>query len=271
MKNNKKITTGSALVALITARAVLADPHWTYDIDTGTPILDGQNHWAEIIDPTSTAPVPLNYPYAECGIGQKQSPINISTPIINQSNLNDITLNYHANPLVVENNGHTLKINESITSPGKMYIGNALSYDEYTLLQYHIHSPSEHTVNGISYPMEIHFVHATPDGKLAVIGVVVKAGAYNNELQKILDNAPTSVTTNSPENVFIDPRGLDTGHYVSYAGSLTTPPCTEGVNWYILTTPMDASDHQIASFQTFFADNARQTQHLNGRVANLKQ
>jgi len=269
MKNNKKTTI--ALMALITAHSVFADPHWTYEIDGDTAVFDGQNHWAEIIDPTSTAPVPLNYPYVECGIGQKQSPINISTPLTNQAKLNDITLNYHANPLVVENNGHTIKVNESITSPGTMYIGNILSYDEYTLLQYHIHSPSEHTVNGVSYPMEIHFVHGTPDGKLAVIGVVVQPGTHNNELQKILDNAPASVATNSPENVFIDPRGLDTRNYVSYAGSLTTPPCTEGVNWYVLTTPIEASGAQITSFQSFFTDNARQTQNLNGRVANLKK
>ena len=143
--------------------------------------------------------------------------------------------------------------------------------------------PSEHTYNGASFPMEIHFVHATPDGREVVVGVIVQTGVYNAELQKILDNAPPTGTNviNTIPGVTINPNGLlpsNKSSYLTYAGSLTTPPCSEGVNWFILTNFIQASSAQIAQFQSILQNtptlnrptNARNINNLYGRTVNLK-
>jgi len=255
------------------AASVPGQPGWSYP-DADAP--GGQSSWSLIADPTSQAPAPLNYPYAECGIGTKQSPIDVkSADIAARAGLSNINFRYNPEPLAIVNNGHTILVQENTVAPGKLYFGTVQSYDEYTLLQFHLHAPSEHTLDGVSFPMEMHFVHATPDGKMAVVGVIVVAGAYNTELQKILDNAPTSadnITYTPP--VSVNPNHLlpdNTSAYVSYAGSLTTPPCTQGVNWYVLTNFIEASEEQIVAFEALFHHhNARTTNKLNGRLVNFK-
>lgn len=250
----KKITLAISLI--LTSSAVLAsDLHWTYD---------EQEEWGDITDKSVTSKPP--YPYADCNLGQKQSPVDLGAPqLVTGTNL--LQPKYVQESLSLSNNGHTLKVNLTKSS---LAIGN----EKYSLLQYHIHAPSEHVINGKTYPLEIHFVHATPDGKLAVIGVMAQEGKANSEFQKILDHAPNSVSDLNLVNITMNPAKLLPGFknsFYLYAGSLTTPPCTEGVNWYVLKNPIELSKTQIEDFEKFYPDNARHAQDLHGRrVLNYK-
>ena len=305
MNNKLKAFSWLGVIAIpsFLASSALGAPAWNYP-DAPAPL--GVSSWSQIADPTSTAPVPLNYPYSECGVGEHQSPINVNGPDLVQRTGSDIINFYYntADQLQILNNGHNIIVEapvipspipidicaepiSTLTCPipplDKLYFGTVLSYDEYTLVQYHIHVPSEHTYNGASFPMEIHFVHATPDGREVVVGVIVQTGVYNAELQKILDNAPPTGTNviNTIPGVTINPNGLlpsNKSSYLTYAGSLTTPPCSEGVNWFILTNFIQASSAQIAQFQSILQNtptlnrptNARNINNLYGRTVNLK-
>ncbi|MGZ5000472.1 MAG: carbonic anhydrase [Methylomonas sp.] len=231
-----------------------ADPHWTYE---------EQENWAELKDPLYKPP----FPYAECGIGQKQSPLNISsTNIIKVEKIDELQFNYAEIPLSLTNNGHTIRAN---ITKGSLYFGN----NEYDLVQFHFHAPSEHTINGLVYPMEIHFVNGTVDGRMAVVGVLVKTGAFNSAFQEILDQAPSQVGSTNSTALLIRPDKLlpeHIQHFYTYAGSLTTPPCTEGVQWFILQESLEVSEEQIKAFTgKFFSKNARSEQQLNGRKVDM--
>lgn len=239
------------VLSCVTASSAFAvDPHWTYD---------EQKEWGEITGKDVTAKPP--YPYAECGLGQKQSPVDLGkAKVVSSTNL--LQPKYKKESLSISNNGHTVKVN---TTSSSLLIGS----EKYDLLQYHIHAPSEHVVNGKTYPIEIHFVHGTPDGKLAVIGVFAQEGKENKEFEQILYYAPSEPdSSGNPMMQFINPDNLlplNRKSFYLYAGSLTTPPCTEGVNWYVMKTPIQLSKDQISRFKNFYADNARLNQPLNGR------
>ena len=231
-----------------------ADPHWTYQ---------EQEHWGELQDPLYKPP----FPYAECGIGQKQSPLNISAnSVIKIEKIDEVQFNYAEVPLSLTNNGHTIRAN---IVKGSLYFGN----NEYDLVQFHFHAPSEHLVNGLVYPMEIHFVNGTADGRIAVVGVLVKTGAFNSVFQEILDKAPSQLGQTNETTVLIRPDKLlpeHNQHFYTYAGSLTTPPCTEGVQWFILQDFLEISEEQFKAFTSkFFSDNARSKQQLNGRKLDM--
>ena len=227
------------------------DPHWTYD---------EQKKWGVLVDPTYNP----KFPYAECAIGQKQSPVNIdSTDVHKTDDIDEMNIDYAANPLSVTNNGHTLRVN---VSSGNLHIGRNL----YSLAQYHFHAPSEHHLDGTGYPLEIHFVHGTEDGRLAVIAVFMQTGEFNPEFQKILDAAPQKAgATTTDDATLSDPNLLlpkNRKNFYTYAGSLTTPPCNEGVQWYVMTETVQASAEQIEWFiNTYYRNNARGEQRLNGR------
>lgn len=242
---------GSCLTATI---GYAADPHFEYE---------DQDEWGALKNTDPTAPIPALYPFAECGLGQKQSPVDITAPTkINQ--LNHIKPKYSTVPLSVTDNGHTIRVNIPTNSGNEFFVGK----ERYALLQFHVHAPSEHTINGLAVPLEIHFVHAAPSGRLAVLGVLVQAGEENPEFQKILDNTVVGAT-NTPADVVITPNNLLPNakkDFFTYAGSLTTPPCTEGVDWYVLREPIEVSEDQIAQFEVFYSENARHPQDLNGRV-----
>lgn len=258
--NLKKITRPCLpLLASFTLSVAYAEePHWTYD---------EQDIWGSLED--LTQPIPARYPYAECGIGKKQSPVDISAPLATLG-VNSIRTLYKATPWTITNNGHTIMVSMPLDSINQLRVG----VEKYPLLQFHFHAPSEHTINGKAFPLEIHFVNASSNGKLAVVGVLVKEGAASPEFQKILDNAPTiENTTNNPTVTLYPSRLLpdDTAHFFNYAGSLTTPPCTEGVDWHVLTTPIEASAEQITQFEALYSGNARTTQDLNGRVVKRRR
>lgn len=173
---------------------------------------------------------------------------------------------YRVGPLIIQNDGHTIVVKAPDGVINGMKIGN----EPYQLLQFHMHAPSEHVIDGVHYPLEIHFVHATDDGKLAVLGVFVEEGEHNAEFQKILDQAPTSPSGDINTGASINPALLLPGNSALfatwiYAGSLTTPPCTEGVHWYVIKKSITASLEQIQQFEALYDNNARFAQDLNGR------
>lgn len=201
--------------------------------------------------------------YETCNTGLKQSPVDIGTS--NIADLAKIKFRYRQAPLNVVNNGHTIQVN--VDNGSTITIGK----DSYRLLQFHFHAPSEHSVNDYRYPMEVHFVHVNEAGTLAVVGAFIQEGAANSVIQEIWDVAPHEEgSVSSPST--INPLSLIGGRsagkeYYNYSGSLTTPPCTEGVRWHVLEEPIEASAEQISHFIGLLQDghNSRPVQDLNGR------
>lgn len=212
---------------------------------------------------------PLNYPYAECAIGKTQAPVDIATTKTERI-LNGLTVNWQSFPADFFNTGHAIQVQPYAgnLNAGTLKIGK----DVYPLIQMHVHAPGEHSVNGALYSAEIHFVHVRDDGRLAVLGVFVTlANASNAEFQKILDNMPNTPTiaTHNRSSVIFNPKKLlppGNGRFFTYSGSLTTPPCSAGVNWYIYETPLAISPGQLDQLVKFYSGNNRQIQLLNGRT-----
>ncbi len=199
--------------------------------------------------------------FPTCGKGTKQAPLNITGPFEKSKDV--LVVNYKEGPLKIVNNGHTIQVN---VEPGSTL---KINKDVFNLLQFHFHRPSEEQIDGKPMAMVAHFVHKNADGKLAVLGVLLNDGKDNAAIQTLWNNAPKA---EGPEvvvdKVKFDPSSLVPAaltHY-TYEGSLTTPPCTEGVNFYILKTPVDISKKQVMDFP--FKRNARPVQPLNGRKIN---
>jgi len=255
-------------------------PHWTYDTDEQSE--NGQGKWGGLED-VSQAPPPLNYPYAECGIGTHQSPIDLAVQADentldrkkgnhaeqweDKTNLLDFKYVYDTAPDFIDT-GHTVKVNTSANYTGKLYIGN----DAYPLIQYHFHTPAEHVIGKKKpYAGELHFVHIRPDGKTAVVGVFLEEGAQDNSaIWTILTNVVQGQGHNQT-GLGLNPKSLlprDKSHFYSYAGSLTTPPCSEGVNWYVLKETLKISSSQLSQLQDLYSGNNRTPQALNGRTVS---
>jgi carbonic anhydrase len=167
---------------------------------------------------------------------------------------------YKEGQLKMLNNGHTIQVN---VEPGSKL---TINKDEYDLLQFHFHRPSEEQVDGKNSAMVAHFVHKSAAGKLAVIGVLLNEGKDNAAIKTLWANLPPKEgEEHVPAKVKFNPGQMlpSSLSYYAYEGSLTTPPCTEGVNFYILKTPVDMSKAQVAKFP--FKLNARPVQSLNGR------
>jgi carbonic anhydrase len=206
----------------------------------------------------------LQHEFAECQLGMHQSPIDIQNT--KASNSVNIQFDYVATPLTVANNGHSIQVNYAS--------GSTVTIDgeKYALLQFHFHTPSEHRIGGISSPMELHLVHrhldAAKSNQLAVLAVMLKEGDANPVIQQIWDNIPPmgqnrQILGQSLNAIALLPQEAD---YYSYDGSLTTPPCTENVKWYIFEQPMAVSVEQIQAFQSIYAQDARPLQPINGRT-----
>lgn len=217
--------------------------HWGYSGE-GAP-----EHWGGM-DPK----------FAACRDGRSQSPINIVGTV--DANLPAIEMAYQAVPLKIVNNGHAIQVNYA---PGsKMSVGGKT----YDLLQFHFHSLSENTINGQYFPLEAHLVHKDASGKLGVVGVMYKEGAANAALERIWKYirplAGATMEVSDSFNVLdILPEGKD---YYAFDGSLTTPPCSEGVKWMVLKDAVEISPAQIQKFQkTLGYANNRPVQPLNGR------
>jgi len=218
-------------------------PHWGY---TGA---EGPDHWGDLS--------PANH---VCGVGFQQSPIDINNSI--RAEVEGIKISYRSTPLKVVNNGHTIQVN---CEPGSSI---TVDSQDFKLLQFHFHHPSEHTFRGKAYNMEAHFVHAAENGTLAVLGVFIAQGVENPVLTPIWQNMPTTAgpeklvdsVTVSPERLLPDDRA-----FYRYYGSLTTPPCSEKVIWSIYGEAIEASSGQVQQFASLFPGNARSVQKLNRR------
>jgi carbonic anhydrase len=202
---------------------------WSYSGATGP------DHWSEVS--------------ATCGTGKEQSPIDIVNP--KKEKLPTIDFSYQAAPLKVINNGHTIQVNYG---PGSSIVRDGKTYD---LVQF------QHAA------MELHLVHKASDGSLAVVAVMLKEGKANKVVNTVWSNiASEEGKENAPATVMVDAAGLlpNKHNYYTFPGSLTTPPCTEGVTWLVLEEPVTLSKEQIAKFAAIYPNNARPLQPLNGRV-----
>ncbi len=217
--------------------------HWTYE---GA---EGPASWAK-----------LDTSYAACGAGKSQSPIDIANPTM--QDLSNIVFHYQPSEVKILNNGHTVQVNYD---PGS-YI--EIDGQRYDLVQFHYHAPSEHTLNGKSFPAELHLVHKSASGNLAVIGILLEEGAQNAAYQPLLANLPAEKSPEKDAGLKINALDLLPAVQTTfrYSGSLTTPPCTEGVNWNVMLTPVQLSAAQIAAFAKIFEGNNRPIQPLNART-----
>tara|TARA_R110001592_G_scaffold64165_1_gene196967 strand:+ start:6150 stop:6893 length:744 start_codon:yes stop_codon:yes gene_type:complete len=241
MKNTYKFAT--AAIAVMLSFGANAES-WSYD---------DPSVWGDI------------HGYETCGTGTEQSPIDLDlSSSVEDDDLEKLKHKFNSVPLNVINNGHTVQINTDARSYTKTELG------KQRLLQFHFHSPSENTLNGEHFPLEAHFVHINDDGALSVVGIFFEEGDSNSTLQEILEASPHTVGTNESGHS-IDPNdvlgGKKTSEYFRFSGSLTTPPCTEGVNWYVSQDTQSVSSFQVEEFvELFHGGNSRPVQPLNART-----
>ncbi len=232
------------LVFLLVSIQADSKSHWGYEGEAGP------KHWGEI-----------KADYHICGSGTHQSPVNIENVALTES-LEKLEIVYQkSEKMSMLNNGHTVQCNY----PEGSYL--QIGSKKYHLLQFHFHTPSEHTLEGESSPMEVHLVHRSKSGELAVIGIFFKVGEHNPFLRKVIPHFPKKIKSTEKKKS-LDIRKLLPSNlsYFTYSGSLTTPPCSEGVRWIVLQTPLEASEKQIAKLHKIMGKNARPTQDLKGRV-----
>lgn len=202
----------------------------------------------------------LNQKYSACN-GLNQSPINIEQTV--KAALEPLNFSYNTLIQAIENKGHTIQVD--FAQGGELQLDG----DSFVLKQFHLHSPSENLIKGKSYPLEIHFVHANAKGELAVVGMMFEQGQANPMLERMWKRLPKKqgekVVLKTPQPVSqMLPKNLD---YYRFSGSLTTPPCSEGVRWLILKDIQQASAQQIAEFSKLMGHpNNRPVQPLNGRL-----
>lgn len=230
---------GAAVLAGATLAVANENAHWGYSYD------NGPSKWAKMSEKFRT-----------CGAGKHQSPINIEGKTGSDSI--DVAFSYKAGPATVTNNGHTIQVNVAK--------GNSVKIDgkPYDLVQFHFHTPSENTFNGLYFPMETHLVHKNAKGELAVVAVMIKVGSSS-----IIDTlpAPTKAGRTVKASEEVNPAAIlpaDQKHY-AFTGSLTTPPCSEGVTWVVMQEPIHASNETIARMHAILGGNNRPTNPLNGR------
>ena len=235
--------------SLFASQAFAVGAHWEYEGEHGPA------NWAGM-EPAFKA----------CGMGKRQSPINIETRDAEKGGLRPIICSYVPGPAEIVNNGHTIQVN--LPSSG------SASFDglAYKLVQFHFHTPSEEKIDSMASHMVAHLVHKAGDNKLAVVGVLFKLGKENAALKPIFDNLPPKDPMTRPLNVF-NPADLIPADptYFGYVGSLTTPPCSEDVKWHVMKTPIEISYAQLAAFKKLYKMNARPVQPLNGRRVQVLQ
>lgn len=243
-------------LALICAVAHAQDPDryvspWRTPWDYEGP--RGAEHWSQL-DPE----------YAACNEGREQSPVDIRDA--QQANLPLLSFQFVDGSLDhVINNAHTIRVNYRREN------GNLLTFGDqrYELTQFHFHHPAEHTVAGRSWPMEAHLMYAASGGKQAGVTVLIRPGRPNRTVEKLWRHIPVSEGWSEATAEAISPGGLlpaDVRSYYMYTGSVTAPPCTEGVTWFVLKEPIELSQAQIEAFAKLYPKDIRPIQPLNGRV-----
>jgi carbonic anhydrase len=216
-------------------------------------------HWAYKGDIGPAGWAKLKPEFGACGAGKNQSPINVAGTI--DAQLPPVAFNYKAGGTEVVNNGHTVQVNYEA--------GNGISMDgiQFELKQFHFHSPSENQINGKSFPLEAHLVHADKDGNLAVVAVMFDLGAANPAVGAAWGQMPKAEGKAAlPAKVSATGLLPADRDYYRYNGSLTTPPCSEGVRWVVMKRPMTVSKQQLEAFKTTLGfDNNRPVQAVNAR------
>lgn len=216
--------------------------HWSYE---GA---HGPEHWGDL-DPASRV----------CSIGDRQSPIAIDDSI--KAQLAPLQFAWAGRPDTIVNNGHSIQLNFGEGSTFNV------GPERYTLVQFHFHHPSEHLINDKSFAMEAHFVHRNAAGSLGVIGVLITPGKPNPVFAKVVATMPAAEGPPVKADPGIDPNSLLPSKlaYYRYSGSLTTPPCSETVDWMLLEEPIEVAEADVAAFAKLYPMNARPAQKLDRR------
>ncbi|HEX7728904.1 MAG TPA: carbonic anhydrase family protein [Terracidiphilus sp.] len=239
------------LLGLGTTFAAAQSAHWEYQGH------EGPFNWGKL-DPA----------YKACGDGHEQSPIDIRGAKLNKA-LQPIEFHYMATSMKLENNGHTIVV---YPKPGSYIVAGGVRYD---LKQFHFHRPSEEAVGGKLTDMDVHLVHEDASGKLAVIAVrlIENRDAPNATLAALWQALPKESGKTSNVEAMVNPAGLlPANHgYWTYMGSLTTPPCTEGVHWFVMVDEVTLSRDQLHDFTTLYRLNSRPLQDRNGRRIEANQ
>jgi carbonic anhydrase len=233
------------LLGAATLAAAQTTAPWSYEGKTGALL------WGKL-DPA----------YQACAKGHEQSPLDIRGARLNPA-LQPIEFHYIAGPVTLENTGHTVEVH---VDPGSYIVAGGVRYD---LVQFHFHHPGEAAVKGKLSDMEIHLVHKSADGKLAVIAIRLNQdpGFPNATLATLWQNLPWKPGTTEKVTEMVNPGGLlpaDRGYW-TYVGSLTAPPCTEGVRWFVMEQEMSISREQLRAFAALYRMNTRPLQEAHGR------
>ena len=217
--------------------------HWSYEGDTGPA------NWGKI-----------NPDWAKCGSGTRQSPIDLRDGM--KVDLEQITFDYHQSGFNVVDNGHTIQVGVGF--------GNYITVQNrsYELVQFHFHRPSEERINGRGTEMVVHLVHKDAEGRLAIVAVLLERGAQNSMIQTVWNNLPLEKNDTVTPSVTLDVNQILPARrdYFAFMGSLTEPPCSEGVLWLVMKQTMPASPAQMALFSRLYPLNARPTQPGGGRM-----
>lgn len=223
--------------------------YWSYDGPAGSA------HWGDL-DPA----------YAACKTGKEQSPIDIQQA--EKADLPSLRFDYQSGPLkYLINNGYTIRVNYHDAPGGGNFL--VMGSKRYHLTQFHFHCPSEEWIQGKPYAMEAHLMHEAVDGSVVGVTVFLKAGAPNSTVGQIWAHMPkTKGNETEIPGANINPAGLlpRESSYFLYQGSVTAPPCTEGVTWIVLKVPVEISADQIAAFARLYPHDVRPIQPLNGRI-----
>ena len=218
--------------------------HWDYGSELGP------SHWAE-----------LSPDFRVCGTGHRQSPIDIENT--KKAELPEIVFDYKPSPLRIVDNGHTIMVNYA---PGS-YV--TVGDDRYQLKQFHFHRPSEEKIAGKGFDMSAHLVHDNGNGKLLVVAILLQSGEDNALIEELWKDLPKEKTKEKVwDGVTINLSQILPKEriYYTFAGSLTTPPCSENVTWIVLKHPMSISPAEIAQFSKLYRNDARPPQPIYDRV-----
>ena len=233
----------AAALAIAAANAPKRGTAWSYEGELGPA------NWSKINDG-----------WAKCGTGNRQSPIDLRDGI--KVNLEQIGFDYHPSSFNEVNNGHTIQV--EVGSGNFITVGN----QTYELQQFHFHRPSEEKINGKGTEMVMHLVHKSAEGKIAIVAVLLERGQPHSLMQTIWDNLPLEKNEVVAPAIVIDPSDAlpEKREYFTYMGSLSEPPCTEGVLWMVFKQPRQASPAQMALFSRLYPLNARPVQSTAGRM-----
>ncbi|MEH6516096.1 MAG: carbonic anhydrase family protein [Halioglobus sp.] len=236
-------TVALCVMSPLALQAAEGKPHWAYDGE------HGPKHWGK-----------LSPDYVLCEAGVNQSPVDIVSAL--ETDLPAIVMDYGSDSLNIINNGHTAQVN---VEPGSFL---RVENEQYELKQFHIHVPSEHRIDGEQFLLEVHYVHQNAEGELAVVAALHREGEDHPILTRYVGLIPEEVGAPVPFKVSLHDLPIVTldKEYYRYNGSLTTPPCSEGVRWFVLKTIRTVTLKRREIFNKLIGDDARDSQPINARI-----